>query len=64
LTKEKGPSRITQCSYGFIVSEPFDPEIKAHRTQYALMEIEDGEECDYITETIQWLIPAVSVIRC
>ena len=60
LNKRFGPSRITQCSYGFILSEPFQPEVfEAHsQTKCRINEV-DGER--YVDETIRWVIRAVRV---
>ncbi|KAL1794641.1 hypothetical protein ACET3X_006457 [Alternaria dauci] len=57
LNKRFGPSRITQCSYGFIISEPYEPDhIEAHsRTKCRINGI-DGER--YVDETIRWVLQA------
>ncbi|KAF1849715.1 uncharacterized protein K460DRAFT_360566 [Cucurbitaria berberidis CBS 394.84] len=57
LNKRFGPSRITQCSYGFLISEPYEPEtFKEHRETKCRINKADGER--YVDETIKWVIQA------
>ncbi|KAF2124677.1 hypothetical protein P153DRAFT_325969 [Dothidotthia symphoricarpi CBS 119687] len=57
LNKRFGPSRITQCSYGILVSEPYEPDsIEAHRQTRCRINKADGEK--YVDETIRWVIRA------
>ena len=59
LNKRFGPSRITQCSYGFLFSESYDPEnIPEHRETTCRINRVDGER--YVDETIRWVLQAVS----
>jgi hypothetical protein len=54
-----GPSRITQCSYGFLQSEPYDPDsIEAHQSTKCRINRTDGEK--YVDGTLQWVITAAS----
>jgi hypothetical protein len=58
LNKRFGPTRKSQCSYGFIISEPFDQErVEAHRGTKCRINKADGEK--YVDETIRWVIQAV-----
>ncbi|KAF2707547.1 Hsp70 family protein-like protein [Pleomassaria siparia CBS 279.74] len=57
LNKRLGPDRITQCSYGFLVSEPYEPEVyEEHRRTRCRINKADGEK--YVDETIHWVIQA------
>ncbi|KAF2181387.1 Hsp70 family protein-like protein [Zopfia rhizophila CBS 207.26] len=57
LNKRLGPSRITQCSYGILISEPYKPEVyEEHRRTKCRINKADGEK--YVDETIQWVIQA------
>ncbi|CAN9285841.1 unnamed protein product [Alternaria alternata] len=57
LNKRFGPSRITQCSYGFLFSESYDPEnIPEHRGTTCRINRVDGER--YVDETIRWVLQA------
>jgi hypothetical protein len=59
LNKTLGPSRITQCSYGFLSSIPYQPElIEAHRSTKCRINAADGEK--YVDGVIRWVIQAVS----
>jgi hypothetical protein len=59
LNKRFGPSRITQSSYGFLVSEPYDPEgIEAHKKTVCRINKADGLK--YVDGTIRWVIRSVS----
>jgi hypothetical protein len=58
LNKRFGPSRITQSSYGFLMSEPYDPSIEAHRKTVCRINKADGLK--YVDGTIRWEIQAVS----
>lgn len=56
--KDYGPRRITSCSYGFLICEPYDPElIPAHRG--ARPKICDVDGIEWIDDTIAWLIVKV-----
>ena len=59
LNKRFGPIRILQCSYGFILSEPYEPEVvEAYRRTVCRINHTDGER--YVDETIRWVLRAVS----
>jgi hypothetical protein len=58
LRKDDGPSRITQCSYGFLITEPYEPgEIEEHKNTIPRIDPVDGEK--YVPDTIDWLIKVV-----
>ncbi|KAE8452609.1 hypothetical protein EG329_013868 [Mollisiaceae sp. DMI_Dod_QoI] len=54
--KEKGPQRFLKLSYGFQVTEQYDPiNIEAHReVKHATLDPKDGFE--YVHNTIEWLV--------
>ncbi|KAH8685484.1 hypothetical protein BGZ60DRAFT_365995 [Tricladium varicosporioides] len=55
LDKDDGPDRITSCSYGFLRTEPWEPEhIPAHSKVKCHIDKTDGEK--YVDNTINWLI--------
>ncbi|PVH69481.1 hypothetical protein DL98DRAFT_522149 [Cadophora sp. DSE1049] len=55
FNKNHGPLRTTSCSYGFLRSEPYEPdEFAAHRNTRCTIDKADGEK--YIDGTINWLI--------
>ncbi|KAF2175978.1 hypothetical protein K469DRAFT_608704 [Zopfia rhizophila CBS 207.26] len=57
LKKNDGPSRITQCSYGFLRTEPYEPHFyEAHKRTKPRIDPVDGER--YVHGTIDWLIKA------
>ncbi|KAF1949105.1 hypothetical protein CC80DRAFT_497783 [Byssothecium circinans] len=57
LDKANGPSRITQCSYGYLSSEPYEPEVfEEHRQTKCRVNKADGEK--YVDDTINWFIQA------
>lgn len=57
LNKRLGPDRITQCSYGFLISEPYEPEVyEEHRRTICRINKADGER--YVDETLHWVIQA------
>ncbi|KAF2624064.1 hypothetical protein BU25DRAFT_348820 [Macroventuria anomochaeta] len=57
LNKRFGPSRIIQCSYGFILSELYEPEeVEAHRRTKCRINKVDGER--YVDGTIRWVLRA------
>ncbi|KAH7378746.1 hypothetical protein BKA66DRAFT_610262 [Pyrenochaeta sp. MPI-SDFR-AT-0127] len=57
LNKRFGPSRITQCSYGFLISEPYEPAVyEEHRQTRCNINKDDGER--YIDDTICWQVQA------
>lgn len=59
LDKRRGPDRITQCSYGVLMSEPYEPDVfEAHRSTTCRINKDDGER--YVDHTIFWVIQAVS----
>jgi hypothetical protein len=46
-------------SYGFLISEPYEPEVyEEHRKTRCRINKADGER--YVDETIHWVIRAVS----
>jgi hypothetical protein len=58
LNKRFGPERITQCSYGFLYSEAYDPDsIEAHSQTKCRINKVDGEK--YVDGTIRWVLQAV-----
>jgi hypothetical protein len=59
LNKNHGPKRITQCSYGLLLTESYEPGlIAAHRTTVCRINKADGEK--YVDGTIRWVIQAAS----
>ncbi|KAF2443313.1 hypothetical protein P171DRAFT_444756 [Karstenula rhodostoma CBS 690.94] len=55
LNKRHGPTRVSQCSYGFLMSEPYQPEIyEEHMICNARINKADGQR--YVDETIRWVI--------
>ncbi|KAE9377463.1 hypothetical protein N431DRAFT_329570 [Stipitochalara longipes BDJ] len=55
LNKDHGPPRFTSCSYGFLRTEPYEPEeFAAHKNTKCHIDRADGEK--YIDGTINWLI--------
>ncbi|KAH7067280.1 hypothetical protein BKA63DRAFT_521873 [Paraphoma chrysanthemicola] len=57
LNKKDGPARITQCSYGFLCSMPYEPEeIDAHKGTKCRINAADGER--YVDGVIKWVIQA------
>jgi hypothetical protein len=61
LEKEDGPARITQSSYGFLRTEPHDPEnCQAHKEVRPTIDKLDGGK--YVRNTIDWLVKKVSRI--
>jgi hypothetical protein len=54
LDKRHGPKRITQCSYGFLRTEPFMEWEKEHKGVKPSIDKLDGEK--YVTSTIDWLV--------
>jgi hypothetical protein len=59
LRKEDGPARIVQSSYGFLRTEPHEPEVwNAHQNIRAWYDKVDGQM--YVKDTIDWLITKVS----
>jgi len=63
LNKRFGPNRIMQSSYGFIISEPYEPEVfKAHRQTKCRINRVDGER--YVDGTIRWVLQQVSLSQC
>ena len=59
LRKEDGPARIVQSSYGFLRTEPHEPEEwEAHKNVRAWYDKVDGQM--YVKNTIDWLIKKVS----
>jgi hypothetical protein len=62
LEKEDGPARITQSSYGFLRTEPHEPEVlAAHKEVRPTIDKLDGK--DYVRNTIDWLVKKVSGTR-
>jgi hypothetical protein len=58
LRKEDGPARIVQSSYGFLRTEPHEPEVwEAHKNIRAWYDKVDGQM--YVKDTIDWLIKKV-----
>jgi hypothetical protein len=61
FNKDHGPDRITSCSYGFLRSEPYEPEeFAAHKNTRCIIDKADGEK--YIDGTINWLIQKVCTL--
>jgi hypothetical protein len=61
LEKEEGPARITQSSYGFLRTEPHEPEVfQAHKEVRPTIDKLDGKR--YIRNTIDWLVKKVAAI--
>lgn len=59
LEKEDGPIRITQSSYGFLRTEPHDPDnFQAHKEVRPTIDKLDGGK--YVRHTIDWLVKKVS----
>ncbi|KAH7083967.1 hypothetical protein FB567DRAFT_581428 [Paraphoma chrysanthemicola] len=57
LNKKDGPARITQCSYGFLSSMPYEPEeFDAHKGTKCRINAADGER--YVDGVIKWVIQA------
>ncbi|ORY16547.1 Hsp70 family protein-like protein [Clohesyomyces aquaticus] len=55
LNKEHGPARKSQCSYGFLRTEPYEPEnYPAHAKTRCKIEPTDGMK--YVDNAIHWLI--------
>ncbi|KAF2993988.1 hypothetical protein E8E13_001711 [Curvularia kusanoi] len=55
LNKRYGPSRIALCSYGFILSEHYEPDlVPEHRDTICRINKADGER--YVGQTIRWLL--------
>ncbi|KAF2181396.1 hypothetical protein K469DRAFT_590044, partial [Zopfia rhizophila CBS 207.26] len=55
LNKDYGPTRISQCSYGHLLWEPWEPDIiPAHKDTKPRISKADGER--YVNETIHWVI--------
>jgi hypothetical protein len=62
LRKEDGPARIVQSSYGFLRTEPHEPEVwEAHKNIRAWYDKVDGQM--YVKDTIDWLIKKVRRIH-
>lgn len=58
LRKEDGPARIVQSSYGFLRTEPHEPEVlEAHQSIRPWYDKVDG--LPYVKDTIDWLIKKV-----
>jgi len=56
--KNHGPDRITSCSYGFLITEHYDPiKYEEHREVECIVDEVNGEK--YIENTIRWLIKKV-----
>ncbi|KAF2647604.1 hypothetical protein K491DRAFT_614350 [Lophiostoma macrostomum CBS 122681] len=54
IRKANGPDRISQCSYGVLVDDPYDPDrYAAHK---CARQTPDADGNDYVTATIEWLI--------
>jgi hypothetical protein len=61
LNKEDGPDRITSCSYGFLRTEPWEPDVyPEHEKVRCHIDKADGEK--YVDNTICWLINKVGSI--
>jgi hypothetical protein len=61
FNKEQGPLRNTSCSYGFLRTEPYEPEeFAAHKNARCIIDKTDGEK--YIDGTIKWLIQKVCIL--
>jgi hypothetical protein len=61
LNKDSGPRRITDCSYGFLRTEPWEPDqIPAHSKVKCHIDKADGEK--YVDNTIDWLIVKVCMM--
>jgi hypothetical protein len=59
LEKGDGPERISKSSYGFLRTEPHEPEIcRAHTEQRPTTDKLDGKK--YIRNTIDWLVKVAS----
>jgi hypothetical protein len=59
LEKKDGPNRITLCSYGFLRTEPHEPDVwEAHKNVRPTMDKLDGNM--YVRNTIDWLVKRVS----
>lgn len=59
LEKGDGPERISKSSYGFLRTEPHEPEIcHAHTEQRPTTDKLDGKK--YIRNTIDWLVKVAS----
>ncbi|KAH7385873.1 hypothetical protein BKA66DRAFT_548581 [Pyrenochaeta sp. MPI-SDFR-AT-0127] len=55
LNKRFGPTRNTHCSYGFLMSEEYDPDsIEAHQSTRCRVNGVDGLK--YVDNTIRWVI--------
>jgi hypothetical protein len=62
LRKEDGPDRIIQSSYGFLRTEPWEPDVfEAHKEAHPRYDKTDGER--YVKNTIDWLIKKVSIAK-
>jgi len=61
LEKEDGPARITQSSYGFLRTEPHEPDnFQAHKEVRPTIDKVDGGK--YVRHTIDWLVKKVSCL--
>lgn len=59
FNKDHSPQRISQCSYGFLRTEPYEPDVvAAHKKVRCKIDQTDGER--YVDGTIDWLIQKVS----
>lgn len=59
LRKEDGPARIIQSSYGFLRTEPLEPNVwDAHKDVHGWFDRLDGNM--YVKDTIDWLVQKVS----
>ncbi|PVI00853.1 hypothetical protein DM02DRAFT_671732 [Periconia macrospinosa] len=62
LDKRLGPSRFTQSSYGFLISEPYEPDLyKEHKETRCRINKVDGEK--YVDNTIFWVIQAGQKVK-
>lgn len=61
LNKEDGPSRITRSSFGFLRTEPHEPNVfPAHKAPVRpTLDKLDGKK--YVRNTIDWLVKKVSL---
>jgi hypothetical protein len=55
--KENGPHRFTLLSYGFGITEEYNPEWKEHAEIRPTLDKVDG--CYYVRNTIDWLVRKV-----
>ncbi len=58
LDKEDGPSRVALSSYGFLRTEPHEPDVfPAHNEVRPTIDKLDGKR--YVVHTIDWLVKKV-----